>query len=275
MKQNFHEGDYVLGTKLDELERLGLQNAVWRPRATDAWRRAGFTAGQHLIDVGCGPGYATFDLSDIVGTKGRITAIDRSARFLEHLSKRLSRETARTIDVIEADLDTANFPSLQADGAWCRWVFAFVTRPRELLSDIRKSLRPGASIVIHEYFDYGTWSVIPGGAELVEFVDAVKSSWRANGGEPDIARQLLTWLPMEGFRIAEARPLIDVVSPRDFIWQWPASFVEVGLGRLVELGHITAERAAAIIVSLRETAADPNARMITPGVLEIIAVATE
>ncbi|HVF40601.1 MAG TPA: hypothetical protein VM939_11945, partial [Gemmatimonadaceae bacterium] len=156
-----------------------------------------------------------------------------------------------------------------------RWVFAFVTRPRELLADIRRSLKAGAAIVIHEYFDYGTWSVIPGGSELVEFVDAVKASWRANGGEPDIARQLLTWLPMEGFRIAEVRPHIDVVSPQDFIWQWPASFVETGLGRLVELGHLTAERAAAIIASLRQSAADPHARMITPGVLEIIAVATE
>ena len=59
------ERDYVLGAHQAELERLGLQHAVWRPRALDAWRRAGITRGQRVLDIGAGPGYATFDLADV------------------------------------------------------------------------------------------------------------------------------------------------------------------------------------------------------------------
>src|SRR5678816_202122 len=77
------EQDYVLGTHDEELNRLGLQHRVWRPRALDAWRRAGFTIGQTILDVGCGPGYATLDLAEIAGTTGRVVAMDRSARFLD------------------------------------------------------------------------------------------------------------------------------------------------------------------------------------------------
>jgi ubiquinone/menaquinone biosynthesis C-methylase UbiE len=62
-----YEKDYLLGTHDEEVERLGLQHRVWRPRASDAWRRAGFTTGQTLLDVGCGPGWATLDLAEIVG----------------------------------------------------------------------------------------------------------------------------------------------------------------------------------------------------------------
>src|SRR5258706_6203782 len=82
------ERDYVLGTHDDEIERLALQHRVWRPRALDAWRRAGFTVGQTLLDVGCGPGMATLDLSEIVGPTGRIVAMDRSRRFLDVLESR-------------------------------------------------------------------------------------------------------------------------------------------------------------------------------------------
>ena len=51
--------DDVLGTHDEEIERLGLQHRVWRPRVTDEWRRAGFTTGQPRLGLGCGPGYAT------------------------------------------------------------------------------------------------------------------------------------------------------------------------------------------------------------------------
>jgi len=77
------ERDYVLGTHDEEIVRLGIQHRVWRPRSLDAWRRAGFTVGQTIVDVGCGPGYATLDLADIVGASGKVIAIDRSRRFLD------------------------------------------------------------------------------------------------------------------------------------------------------------------------------------------------
>ena len=35
------ERDYLLGTHDAEVQRLGLQHRVWRPRVLDAWRRAG------------------------------------------------------------------------------------------------------------------------------------------------------------------------------------------------------------------------------------------
>ena len=273
MAKDIGQGDYVLGTEDDEMRRLGLQNAVWRPRATDAWRRAGFSAGQHILDIGCGPGYATFDLSDVVGPSGRITGFERSPRFLEHLRARLAAEPQRRVDLIDIDLDSANFPSLTADGAWCRWVFSFVTRPKELLRRIREMLAPGSSLVIHEYFDYRTWRLIPREPNFDAFVSAVMASWRANGGETDIGMDLLPWLPAAGFKVADARPLIDVVSPSDFVWQWPAAFVDTGVKRLLDLGFLTSDKASLVTDAFRRATANPDARLITPGVLEIIATA--
>jgi len=89
--------------------------------------------------------------------------------------------------------------------------------------------------------------------------------------EPDIALELMSWLPQEGFAIKELRPIVDVVGPRDFVWQWPSTFVDVGLSRLTELGYLTADRAEEIRQMFRRLESDPEARMVTPGVLEILA----
>jgi ubiquinone/menaquinone biosynthesis C-methylase UbiE len=264
-------GDYVLGTADDELERLGIQHRIWRPRVMDAWRRAGFKAGQHLLDVGCGPGYATVDLASIVGSDGRVTAVDRSPRFLEHAARAVEVTGGVAVSFVERDLDSLQLPQLQADGAWCRWVFAFLSKPRDLLRSIAASLRPGGTLVVYEYFDYATWKLVPRSAPFEHFVEAVMKSWRHSGGEPDIAIDLISWLPAEGFEIMELRPFVDVVSPVDSIWQWPSSFVESGLSRLVQLGHLTNEEADTARNAFAAAEDNPDSRLITPAVLEIIA----
>lgn len=261
----------MLGTEADEVERLGLQHRVWRPRVTDAWRRAGFTARQHLIDLGCGPGYATVDLAAIVGREGRITAFDRSPTFLASLAERAAQAGLQNIEAIRVELDTGSLPELDADGAWARWVFAFVTRPRELLAAVSSALKPGAALVIFEYFNYTSWQLIPREPGLEEFVQGVVSSWRSTGGEPNIGLDLIAWLPHHGFRIEELRPITDIVGPENFVWQWPGTFVDVGVSRLASLGYFTAERAAEIKAMFRRAGAAPGTRMVTPGVVEIIA----
>jgi SAM-dependent methyltransferase len=265
------EKDYVLGTHDDEIDRLGLQHRVWRPRASDAWRRAGFTVGQTILDVGCGPGHASIDLAEIVGPQGRVVAVDRSRRFLDALRSAACRRGLANIEIAERDLDDAAFPVTMADGAWVRWVLSFVRRPRAVLARIAEALRPGGVLVVHEYLHYATWRLAPRSPDFEEFVRVVMQSWRENGGEPDIGLDLPRWLEEAGFAVDTLRPIVDVVQPSDGIWQWPKAFVEIGLRRLVELGHLTADGAASVTRALAAAEADPASRMVTPALIEILA----
>jgi SAM-dependent methyltransferase len=263
--------DYVLGTHDEELARLGLQHRVWRSRALDAWRRAGFTTGQTLLDVGCGPGYATRDLAEIAGASGRVVAVDKSARFLDALRSAAVRHGLTNIDPRPIDLELDPLPVTNAHGVWVRWVFAFVSRPRDLVARVAAALRPGGALVIHEYFDYRTWSFLQHSPLHEEFVQTVMRSWRANGGEPDIGRALPAMLEESGFRIESLQPFVDVITPRDFMFQWAKAFIESGTRRLVDIGELTGERAAAIRDDFDGRAAAPDARMVIPAVLEIVA----
>jgi SAM-dependent methyltransferase len=269
--------DYVLGTHDDELARLGLQHRAWQSSTSAAWHKAGIGTGQTVLDVGCGPGYATLDLAQLVGASGRVIAIDKSEKFLHALDCERHTRGLQNIVTHHLDFDRGDFPAEVADAAWCRWVFAFLRHPRELMSRLAASIRPGGVIVIHEYFDYATWRSVPRCPELEEFVSCVMASWRGNGGEPDIALSLPQWLEESGFEIRRLQSMIDVVQPGDLKCAWVRAFFEIGRQRLVDLGYMSAARADAIWQAFMKLEATHGARttgirMITPGVLEIIAV---
>jgi ubiquinone/menaquinone biosynthesis C-methylase UbiE len=272
MQQTQSDQEYVLGTHDEEISRLALQHRIWRPTALDAWQRAGFTVGQTLMDVGCGPGHASVDLAEIVGPSGRVVAVDASRRFLDFLQATVRHRGIGNVEAVEANLDQAEPPRTAVDGAWCRWIFSFVNNPRRLLENVRAALRPGGVLVLHEYFHYETWRLTPRSEAIEHFVQVVMKSWRANGGEPDIALDLSVWLGEMQFEIRELRPIVDVVPRTSFKWQWPRSFLLTYPQRLVKLGHLTQEQAEEIVVALEKAEAAPNAYMVTPAVLEIIAV---
>lgn len=265
------ERDYVLGTHDEEVQRLGLQHRVWRATVLDCWQRAGINAGSRVLDVGAGPGYATLDLAEIVGAAGRVAAVERSARFAGFGRAACAARGLTQAEYHELDLMTDALPAGVFDAAWCRWVAAFVSSPELLLEKLAAAIRPGGVAIFHEYADYATWRFAPRRPLHEEFVQRVMSTWRASGGEPDIAPALLPMLSRHGFTVREAVPRIFCVRPADPMWRWPAAFVEVGLDRLVALGAADAAWAASARADFAAAAANPATRQMTPMVLEIVA----
>src|SRR3954471_18987626 len=134
------ERDYILGTNDEELERLGLQHRVWGSVVLNCWQNAGITVGSKVIDVGAGPGYATVDLAEIVGPQGRVTAIERSARYVQALRERCDQNGLKNVDVHELDLMANELPVTGCDFSWCRWVASFVSDRALLVRKIEKAL---------------------------------------------------------------------------------------------------------------------------------------
>lgn len=266
------DADYVLGTHDEEIERLGVQHLVWRPFTLDAWRRAGITRGGRVVDVGAGPGWATADLADIVGASGFVLGVERWAPFVAAARQRCAQRCASPARIDEADVIDAGIGAGRFDVAWCRWVASFVQSPETVVAAIAGALQPGGVALFHEYADYASWRLLPPRPSFAEFVGAVMASWRDAGGEPDVALRLPTLLRAAGLRVVDLRPLAFTTTPLDFVWQWPATFFESGLNRLVEIGVVHAARAETMRADFAAAARDPETVMLTPLVLEIRAV---
>lgn len=260
------DGDYVLGTRDDEIARLGVQHAVWRSEMLEGLRLAGFGAGQTLLDIGAGPGFATADLAELVGRDGRVIALERSPHFVAALRNR----GLANVEVREQDVDASDFGTAIADGAWMRWVLAFVADPARTVRHISQALRPGAKAVFHEYAAYDTWRLMPPSPDHEQFRSLIVKSWRDSGGEPDIGLALPALLHEAGLDLVAVRPMIRIVGRDNAAWQWPASFIATASARLHELGYATAAEAERFATMLKRI--PPESQMITPLVAEIIAV---
>jgi len=264
------ERDYLLGTHDEELERLGLQHRVWRPYVLECWSRAGITVGKRIIDVGAGPGYVTTDLAEIVGPTGEVVAVERSHKFVEALRHRVQLQRLTNVQVHELDLMIDELPGGDYDFSWCRWVAAFVTDPSLLVKKLSRVLKTGGVAIFHEYAQYDGWRYCPALPQQERFRQYVVQSWREAGGNPDSAPLVVGLLREHGFVVRSARPHIFCITPRDYMWQWPAGFIDVYLPRLREAGTIDQAFEDAVRAELQQAEAN-DSLMITPLVLEIIA----
>jgi SAM-dependent methyltransferase len=175
------------------------------------------------------------------------------------------------VRVHELDLISDSIPAAGCDVAWCRWVASFVKNPERLVQVLREALRPRGKVVFHEYADYGTWRLAPRRHFVEAFVSEVTASWKATGGEPDVALTLPLLLTAAGFRLTHVEPIIFAVHPADFAWRWPASFLDTNLRRLLELGRVDAGFCERVRDEWTTAESDPATVMLTPMVLEIIA----
>jgi SAM-dependent methyltransferase len=266
------ERDYILGTHDEEIERLGLQHRVWRPKMLECWRNAGITTGSRVMDIGAGPGYATIDLAEIVGPTGQVFALERSERFVRFTEAQCNVRGLSNVQLRNVDLMTDSFDDItDLDATWCRWVAAFVSSPQKLVASIAKALRRGGVAIFHEYIDYRTYRLAPRKPAVELFVQEVMKNWRETGGEPDIGLELPGMLHNAGFSVLQTKPIIFTIPRNNFIWEWPSSFIETHLQRLLELGKVDEAWVRSVRKELREAEADPSSLMITPLVLEIVA----
>lgn len=266
------EREYVLGTHDAELARLGFQHQVWAEPTAAAWERAGFAPGHHLLDVGCGPGYASFDLARLVGPAGRVQAVDVSERFVRHLDEQRRRRGVETIEPRVADLQEVELEPASVDGAFARWVLCFVPHPERVVARVARALRPGAAFAVMDYCNYEAFTMAPA-ADVVDVVlRAVGRSFRQAGGNPHVGRELPRLMQEAGLEVREVRPLVRLARPGSALWEWPRTFFANYLPGLVARGELAPRDAEAFAEVYAERTASPGSFLLTPPMVEVVGV---
>ncbi len=263
--------DYVLGTNADEFDRLSFQHGVWKDTVLACWQRVGIQTGSRVVDVGCGPGFATLDLAPVVGPTGQVIGLERSINFSNAAKEQVLSQGIQNVTIQTADLMGDNLPVKGMDFAWCRWVASFVSSPLKLVQNIHDFLRPGGTAIFFEYLDYASWRMLPHEPMVLDFVTRVMTSWRETGGEPDVAPSLVGALHTLGFTLVSARPHVFCARPGEPVWQWIEGFMRVNTQRSLENGTVTLEWANAFHARLDSVKKSRSSLMTSPMVLEIVA----
>jgi len=102
--------------------------------------------GQRILDIGCGCGETTLELSAHVGPSGAVVGVDISEPMLDVARRRdppagVVRPDFRNLDAQTADLGRAAF-----DGAFSRFGVMFFADPAAAFANIRAALKPGGRL---------------------------------------------------------------------------------------------------------------------------------
>lgn len=106
--------------------------------------------GMHVLDLGCGTGFFTIPLAEMLTATGSVTGVDVQAGMLKILQKRLKAGSGHA--TVHLHKNTAE--ALQISGLF-DFVLAFysfheVKYLENLLEELQQHLKPGARILIAE-----------------------------------------------------------------------------------------------------------------------------
>jgi ubiquinone/menaquinone biosynthesis C-methylase UbiE len=263
------EKAYILGTEEAELHRLGIQHMTWAKEAFDAWEFAGFKNGDHLLDLGCGPGFASRELGYIVGNEGKVAAVDLSEKYLTFLDQ-IAEQHHLNIQTLNIDFNALKLENNSLDGAYCRWALAWPKHPELVTQKVIDALKPGACFVAHEYNNWMELHTQPYMPNLQRGLELIFDSFKASGGNINIGARLGQIFASQGLEVIRMRPMNKSPRPNTLAWNWPKSFVLLYLPKLVETGQFSQTEMDEVIEEFSVLENTPGAFFYAPSMMEII-----
>ena len=235
----------------------------------ELWRDAGFSHGQELLDLGCGPGFATLDLAHLVGSSGRVDAVDSSEHFLQVVRQQSQAHGLAHVTTHLGDVHALELPDSSVDGVFARWLLCFVADPQQVVAEAHRVLRPGKPLVLLDYFNYRAVQMFPPRASFRALFEAYYASATSHGGSYDIGNQLPAMLDAQGFTMSTIKPICRIANPGSRLWRWVELFNRNYVPKLVEQGLMTSEARTQLETDWQEASHSRTAFLFTPPMLGI------
>lgn len=225
------------------------------------------TTGLSVLDIGCGPGTITADLAARVAP-GSVTAVDQSAEALDVARAEVERRKLSNVTFATADVHHLEFPDDAFDVVHAHQVLQHVADPVRALREMRRVCRPGGLVAARDA-DYAGFIWYPRLPALDMWRELYEKAARANGGEPDAGRRLLSWARAAGF---------DDVTPTGSLWcyataaarewwggMWADRILHSSVARqLLDSGLASPMQLDKISTAWRDWAADPDGWLAIP-----------
>ena len=223
--------------------------------------------GSTVIDIGCGPGTITVDLAGRVAP-GSVTAVELTDDALSLARAEAQLRNVSNIAFVTSDVHELDFPDDTFDVVHAHQVLQHVADPVQALREMKRVCVPGGIVAARDA-DYAGFVWFPRLGALDLWLDLYQRAARANGGEPDAGRRLLSWALQAGF---------DDITPTGSMWcfataetrewwggMWADRILQSDLSRqLVDSGMARRAQLEEISAAWRVWAAAPDGWLAIP-----------
>lgn len=258
------EKEYVLRKNdHDEIARLKFQHQVWKEETLLAIAKAKVFDGEKIIDLGCGPGFLSYDLLELIGENGEIYCIDNSELFIKYIEERkISNITPLNLDIRNGF--TEHFTQQgEIDKVFCRWVLMFTGDIEKIVADAYQLLKPGGKFVSMEYFNFRHISMFPQSTAFNTIFENVWQFLNRNGGNPDSGNDVHKLMAKHGFKNIELYPVYKTGKVNTPTWQWLEE-TNINHKNLIDAGLITQSELDVFYSDWKEKSVDECAFITAP-----------
>jgi SAM-dependent methyltransferase len=179
---------YVLGHSGAELQRLTSQARFIGDLTEEVLRRAGLSAGMHVLDLGCGTGDVSFLAASLVGNDGFVLGIDQAASAIH-----TARARAQQLGFGNVRFDVSGIAEFDlfdtVDAVIGRLILLHMPDRVEVLRRIAHEARSGTLIVFHE-MDLSTARSVPDAPLCREGMRVISETFLKLGVEIDMGSKL-------------------------------------------------------------------------------------
>jgi ubiquinone/menaquinone biosynthesis C-methylase UbiE len=113
-------------------------------------KEAGIKSGFCILDYGCGPGSYIVPLAELVGSSGKIYALDIHPVALKEVKKIAARKGIENIETIESDCNTGLSDNI-VDVVLLYDTFHDLSQPENVLRELHRVLKPGNTLSFSDH----------------------------------------------------------------------------------------------------------------------------
>ncbi len=107
--------------------------------------------GMAVCDMGCGNGYHTIPLAEMVGEAGKVYAVDVQPEMIEMLKLQIERRSIKNIVPVNGLVHDPKLPPSSCDLILLVDVYHEFSHPVQMLAGMRAALKPGGMLVLCEF----------------------------------------------------------------------------------------------------------------------------
>jgi ubiquinone/menaquinone biosynthesis C-methylase UbiE len=232
--------DEVQQLMLSYLDALAAHPELQRVRAA-AFEIFAPSAGERLLDAGCGLGEVARQLGARVGPKGSVAAVDRSAQAI---SVAQNRRDSGSVTYAVGEITALDFPDGHFHGVRCERVLQHVPDPDAAIKELARVTLPGGRVCVIDT----DWSSSV--SEGFEYLDEVGDSFYPADHDRAAGRTIRSRMVRAGLQEITAFPVtLRFTSPED------AAVASVVFNRDVVRGRLPAELLDRFFASVDRSAA--------------------
>ena len=198
--------------------------------------------GDHILNIGCGPGLETQRLSSLVGSDGRVVGIDKSELMIGEARRRIAG-TSLPIEYGVGDAHHLDFTDHSFDLCRSERVLLYVEDLQRVLEEMLRVVRPGGHMVLYD-LDYGGVVVDAPDCELTRRIGQILTDSAPHG-----------WVGRQLPRFFREKGLLDItISSHSVLLSFPLfrRVAEGPLSRLLKAGEIFPTDVTAWFEDLKE-----------------------